>query len=298
MKSTTICTYPIIAALIAAAKELKPGSKWKPGSHPQMQFMSGPFDEGEGDVENIPEIQTRASCNADVLNQLLADNGFSIRLNPFSGPDEFGVVSILKLFLEWLKEGEVTVIHYQDKQYPAVQLSKDCVSFFSSPNHSFPVAVIKTKTGDEVLLSMADHSYEGFDLGRHIDRVFEDLKPRNDLAGLVFPMVDFNEPVDISWLIGMTAFFGENAVGKIIQAIQETKFAMDEKGAKVESVVTLGVYRSYVEGMVLRHVINEPFFAVVRRKGLKLPIFSGYIAPDCWKKPEPTDDSPTLWIKK
>ncbi len=284
MKSKTVCSYPIIAALVAAAKELKPGSRWRAGSHQQMQFMAGPFTKGELDVENFPEISTKSSNDAATLNKFLVDNGFSIRLDPFE-PDEFGVVSILKLLLEWLEKGRETVIRYQDTMYPAAQLTKDCVSFFSSPNHSFPVVVIKTKTGDEVLLSMADPSYEGSDLDAHIDRVFGDLKRRHDFAGLIFPMVDLDERVDISWLIGMSALFGGGIVGRITQALQQTKFAMDEKGAKVESAVALGVMRCSLQEIVPDHTINQPFFAMVRRQGLQLPIFSGYIAPDCWKKP-------------
>jgi len=164
-------------------------------------------------------------------------------------------------------------------------LTDECVNFYSSSGHDYPVVVISTKSGDEVYLSVAGDSFDGSDLGIHIETVFGDLEYLDDYSGLIFPMVDLNEKVDIGWLKEMPAYLGGDLVGRITQALQQTMFAMDEKGVKVKSAVAIGA--RFLSATITKPtlVIDKPFFVAVKRKDLKLPILSGYIGRDCWKRP-------------
>jgi len=98
-------------------------------------------------------------------------------------------------------------------------------------------------------------------------------------------MVNLIQRVDISDLKGLKAVDSLGQPWKIVQALQETKVKMNEKGAKVESAVAIvGTLECCVEEKK-ELVIDRPFFMWVERQGMKRPLFAGYMAPDCWKDP-------------
>lgn len=108
--------------------------------------------------------------------------------------------------------------------------------------------------------------------------------PKENFGSLVFPMVDLDMRPDISWLIGMDTEGDDGLPGIILQAVQQTRYAMDTVGAKVENAAAVGLARGVVP--LADHVIDRPFLAIVRRPGLTQPLFAGYIATDCWRKPD------------
>jgi hypothetical protein len=98
-------------------------------------------------------------------------------------------------------------------------------------------------------------------------------------------MVNLDMQPDISWLLRMSTVDQAGMPWAISQALQQTKFAMDEFGATVESAAAIGVRCLCLPN---RYQIDRPFVAAVFRPGLKLPIFIGYLDTDCWNRPPRT----------
>lgn len=287
--STTIVSYPIIAALVAAEAELGKNRWWNAVNTTQENFLDTIFADTREEVSNIPEIESTSSRSHEVINNFLRERGFSIQLQPFQHSDDFGVASVLKLALEWLVKGEAAKLYANDSaggrtEYPAVRMGAKGVNFYSSAEHNHPVVMIQTKSGDEVGLTMVDERLSQEELSSKAISIFHTLNhSREQFAGLVFPMIDLDQRPDISWLLGMNTRGEDGKPGIITQALQQTKFSMDEIGAQVQSAVAIAVSRGI--GGPVHHVINKPFICVVRRGDLKQAIFTGYLMEDCWKKP-------------
>jgi len=288
--SKTAVTYPIVAALVAAERFLGPDRKWKPTnrkptSGQQKRFLEQFFNICRAD--NIPEIRSIASANIEEVNKFLADNGFSIRLSPLPS-GSFGAASILDLLIEWIEKGEKTKVRTDDrKKFPGVRIKGENVSFYTIPGHKEPIACLKTKSGDRVFMTMLNQSPEGFDLVKKaeklsdFDKCWEDV---DEYDGIVFPMVDLNQTVDISWLEGLGTIDEKNVFWYIAQALQQTKVRMNEIGVRVQSAVAVGLMKG-----VMPHrpdlIINRPFLMWIERPGLEKPLFVGYITEEDWKNP-------------
>jgi serine protease inhibitor len=101
-------------------------------------------------------------------------------------------------------------------------------------------------------------------------------------------MIDLNETVDIGWLKEMLTVDEIGDSWKISQALQQTKFKMNETGAHVKSAVAIGVMRcvSFGRPPELHLVIDKPFLLWIAREGTSLPIFAAYLDEDVWKDPK------------
>lgn len=286
--STTAVTYPQVGAVKAAEQILGEDRTWNPVNPEQRRFLREFVEPCQGEIARIPEIESLASWEANDINAFLKKKGFSIVLQPF-GPDEFGVASVLDLLVQWLEKGEVTSVRppFSIREFPAVRMREGVVQFWRAPNHRNPIAQLATKSGDEVYLTMLDNPPTGFDLVARAQEFSRMRRPNHDFEGLIFPMVDLDQMVDISWLIGMgtTAADGQPAV--ISQALQKTKLRMNEVGARAQSAVALSVARSSRKPPKPRlHIINRPFLVWFERKGFAKPLFVGHITEEDWKRPK------------
>ena len=193
-------------------------------------------------------------------------------------PDGFGTAGVMRVLVKWKNSGTKTFICNNDgKKFPAASL-KD-ISVFKVkgwPNH---VAEIKCENGDKVYLTKADKDYSGFwflpdQLMEEDNFVYEmDYE-------IMFPFVDLNQMVDISFLESM----GLGSQFEIEQAIQQTKFKMNHVGAKAESAAAIKFLRCCSMGSE-RLIFSEPFLIWMTREGLSMPYFVGYITEDDWKDP-------------
>jgi len=98
-------------------------------------------------------------------------------------------------------------------------------------------------------------------------------------------MVNLDELVDISWLLGMetTAESGQRAW--VSQAKQQTILKMNEVGARAKSAVAIAVTRS-IEMPKPDMVINGPFLVWFEREGLAPSrSSSGHITQEDWRNP-------------
>ncbi len=283
--TVTVCHYPIIAALVAAEGILGKDRVWNAINTRQQQFLAESFAAGRGQIGKIPEIESITSWDYQVINQFLSSRGFDIQLDAFA-PNEFGAASVLKLAMQWLEAGEAGVLMGPGRRtYDAVIMKGDGFALRSSPNLAHPVVVLKTKTSDLVLLTKVDKPVSELELPQVARNMFT-AGPSADYAEEVaFPMVDLDMQPDISWLLQMHTVDSAGMPWKISQALQQTKFAMDEFGAIVESAAALGMRCLCIPN---RYEINGPFVAAVYRPSLKLPVFIGYLDTDCWSRPNRT----------
>jgi hypothetical protein len=285
--SKTVVPYPVVAALVAAERFLGPDRQWRPTNRrpideQQKRFLEQFFRICRAD--RIPEIKSFASASIEEVNRFLADNGFSIQLSPLPW-GSFGAASILDLLIEWIEKGEKTEVETDaGKRFPGVRIEEDNVSFFMAAGHEEPIARLVTKSGDRVFMTMFDQSLEGFDLVEKAEELSEyEEDTTSKYGGLVFPMVDLDQTVDISWLEGINTRDKTDAFWFVAQALQQTKVKMNEIGVRVQSAVAVGLMKAVMPNP--DHIINRPFLMWITRKGLKKPLFVGYITEENWKNP-------------
>ncbi len=298
-KSTVF--YPIFSALTAAQSfiETERGhhisplptsvSGWNAANEAQANLLSL-YPVASPESTTINDIQTKVDTDAEPLNQFMKDHGFVIELAPFPDPTYFGVVSIMNVLVNWLKPGETEKIVSNNVSFKAVSM-EDHVTVHSSRNHSHPVAELKTTTGERVYMTIADKSYEGQELLIRIETICENLEASKERwGGVVFPKIDLNQEVDISWLkeLNVCVTSGKDLPGGkyvLKEALQQTKFRMNELGARAESAVAISMCFESCMMPRPKVMIDQPFFCWIERDGLSLPLFAGYLDRDSWKDP-------------
>lgn len=232
----------------------------------------------------IPEIEYKVS-QGDVtpVNDFLRQRGFSIQLDQI-GPFDLAIASILEVILKWLTKGKKTALFYQLEEYKAVNLSSGVEVVL--PKSFAATAKILTKNGDTVFMTIPAEkptdSFEVFEMARKLIAA-KTSKASHYENRAIFPMVDLDTQPDISWIIGLSDKRSEK--WEIAQALQQTKVKMDEEGVVIREAVALGVRclaASFPSTYPL--VIDEPFLFVVKREGLKEPLFSAFLNTDGWIK--------------
>jgi hypothetical protein len=286
LQSRTSVFVPMIHAISHVDDMLGPNRQWTAINPGQEQFLVV-FDKARKEIKIIPEseLKYKVSQDVEVLNKFLADNGFSIKLEKFNRElGEFGVVSIMDILVKWLVEGVITEVKGPEQQaYPAFRL-KEGVEFFRNLSYYEVIIKITTKTSDVVFLTMSEQ-LSSFYLLEMAQKLVCSLVPCHDYDRVVIPMVDLNHEVDISWLSGMQTFDDDGKDWLINQALQQTKFKMNEKGARAKSAVAVSVMKMCIGVPKKELVIDKPFLVWIQRPGISVPLFSGWINTDCWKDP-------------
>ena len=286
--------YPIVSAIMKAEKEfLGEHRTWLTTNSMQDRFTRV-FIPLRNEIERIPEIRSWAAKNAEELNAVLKTGGFDIQLQPFPvlAPPLYawGAVSILNVVSKWKVRGKKTTLRTPEREvFTAAHLKEDTVMFFMAEGHKHPIARISTGTEDLFFMTMFEKdSLEHFDLIVEAEKLTKKISHSYEFSGLVFPFVDLDQRVDISWLKGMQTIDSENFPNEITQALQQTKLKLNEFGAKVESAVAIAGVKGYTASIStpkLPHIINKPFLIWMRRPGLSQPLFVGHITKEDWKDP-------------
>jgi hypothetical protein len=282
----TQVVLPILGCL-KAAEEFLSGDvpfqgKWIPGNEDQYQFLKR-FESYKVLVTELGDtLRRKADKDINVINAWLKENGFDIELQPET-EKHFAVASILDVLVEWVNTGDVTVIYNDRGSFPAVSIKKP-VKYLDKSKYPFPIVMLETKSGDEVYMTVADYvSNETFGLTDKVDelrKIVSETSPAT-CDVVVFPMVNYNSIVDISWIQGL-ANSDDWYVG---QAIQQTKFRMNEIGARAQSAVAMTFRKCCVSHEDIVH-IDKPFILWIRRPGVPIPLFAGVFGEDVWKKPK------------
>jgi hypothetical protein len=284
MSSTTVI-YPIVTALVKAEEIIGPERAWQAVNSTQARFLSEFFASCRQESLTIAEIESIASFTADDINRFLRERGFRIQLAPFGrggNGRELGIASVLDLLVDWFKPGTGTMVWGQDWFYPAAHLEGAGSSFYRAAHHRYPVAQLQTVSGDLVYLTRLESAPADFELLRIVQQLSGSLQPIYDYRGVVFPMVDLKQEVDISWLLNLKTTSAKGEPVKITQALQETHLAMNQEGARAKSAVAqeVRITHTYPEAAL---VIDGPFLVWFQRPGLTKPLFVGYITEEDWE---------------
>lgn len=285
----TATIVPIIGALVKAEDILGKHRTWQPTNQPQRQLITDYFSaRQELNLFSAQELRSWIDTVANNLNKILREEGFVIKLRDF-GKDEFGVVSILDVLVEWLVKGEVVTIDtLMMGNYTGVKLTNKNgeSNFFGgrSPIHEYPIAAVRTRSDDTVYMTIADTRLADFELLDRIRKIESSLLSEPGYTSLTFPMIDLNETVDIGWLKALETVDENGKVWHISQVLQQTKFKMNEKGARAKSAVAMAM-RSLGSSSQKYIVINRPFFLWIKRPGTTIPIFAACLDESVWKNP-------------
>ncbi|MBI2046973.1 hypothetical protein HYT26_02320 [Candidatus Pacearchaeota archaeon] len=287
--SKTCVAYPIVAALRKAEELVKPVEKWRGSSLTCDRFLREFLDKCREEISKIPEIESIASWSADEINKFLRDRGFDIQLQPLN-KQEFGVASVLDMLVEWKEKGEATSVIRRNthKTYPAVRIVEKHVDFFETNKHNHPIARLRTKSSDLVYMTILENlpdSHGSFKLMEIAEELSEGDESDNLIGGVVFPMVNLNQLVDISWLKNTRTTGADGQPAIITQAVQQTKLRMNEEGARAQSAVAIGVLRGCLPKRKYDYIIDWPFLFWITRPGISKPLFVAYVTEDDWKNP-------------
>jgi hypothetical protein len=326
--SSTICVLPIISALSTANNfENLKDVHWNTVNSEQELFVENLWpNRADLDLLKNGEMRSEASRDVNVVNQFLRDNNFTIQLKDLNDSFAFYVASILKVALEWEKEGTKTTLNIPSlgnnlevrKEFPAVKFDKKCdqnFKVYNVKNHSplsgwaghNEILEIKAKNGDLVYMmgereycASAAALYEFISFSptsskcanisflNELNHWNNQCVDKNEVVydQAIFPMVAIDQEVDIKWLEKIKACSGKQERYEVVQALQQTKFQMNEKGAKVESAVAISCLKSCcpsVPKKVLK--IENAFYLWIMRPGMKTPVFAAYVDMDAWRVP-------------
>jgi len=290
MASMTFVPHVICKALHELRKEMN-GVEWQALTRKQQFFLETFFARFGIEAEQFSEEELKAwiSQSAEQLNKILNSEGFDNRLDELQY-GEVGIVAILDIMSKWLKKGQRLDIISDGKKYPGVKIKNESVGYrrtvtvYSSSITLHPIVALPMKSGDHVFMTKAFHIGElphGFTLFAMIRDAFTKMKHTANVDYVHFPMIDIDEQPDISWLIGMPHTGG----GQITQALQQTKFKMNEVGAYLKSDVAMATYGSPMPKPERGIIIDEPFYLWIMRGGVGSPILCAYCDRDTWKDP-------------
>lgn len=284
LRSQSICFVPISRCLVEIENVIKPTKVWDPANTAQSRFLQLYYSGLRDQSRDLPEVNSIASVDAKVVNEFLRDQGFEIRVHSVrqeSYDRHIYTASAFKLRLQWLKPGRVTAVC--DGAYPAVRI-EESIQFFRSTHASNTVVAIPTMNNDTVYMTILDNPPTEFELLDRVVRISNSLVADFEFEGVVFPMINYDEEIDISWMAGMTT---ESMIVPWIieQALQQTKFRMNEIGVKVESAAAIGMITCRINQKP-KLIIDRPFLLWICRPGMKYPIFIGHFTEANWKKPD------------
>lgn len=282
--TSTLCVLPVLGC-ISAAKAYLEGklnipSELGPCSDEQLEFLEM-FEDLFPKLAGLPELESRADQDYKVINAWLSERGFDIQLPP-AGGDTFNVASILDVLVRWLHTGKKTAIQGREEEYVGIRLEEGVTIAHMAAIHPHPVVRVATKEGDTVCMSMVDGVPDGITgLFLKVADLEKVKATSHNFKGVSFPMVDLDQRPDISWLNGLEVGSGY----RIGCAMQQTKFRMNEKGARVESAAAAQLYRS-VAPQKQPHIIDRPFLLWIKRDGFEFPLFAALLCEDVWKEPK------------
>jgi len=287
MKSQTFTVPPLLGCLVAAEKYLRDNAllnrvSWTGVSDDQREFVER-FVSKIGDVEKIRDVlRMIAHKEARVINKWLADNGYEIRLSSQEGANTFCVASILDVLVEWLAKGSVTAVK---GNYPAVRIKEDDGAYVVSGSGQ-PVACVRTKGDEVVFMRMIDREPEGpMGIADMLRDLPEEMSRDGSYGSVVFPMLDCDQVVDVSWLVGLCTGHAPTD-WYVKEAVQQTRFRMNEVGARAQSAAAMMMKCRSIERPKQELVIDRPFLLWIERKGVGIPLFAGVFAEDSWRRPE------------
>jgi hypothetical protein len=271
----------------------------------QDYFLQEVYKELKEHMHKIPELESIADPDKEVVNAFLREKGFDIQLDAKDPPTDplgiygFAVASIFDLLLKWIRPGTKDSVLCNNKTYEAARMGKRAVNFLEGHNHPHPIARIQAENGDLVYMTVLNDSLKDllnnqqimqntFYVLDYIKNIMNNtLRNYDDFSGLIFPTVSINDYPDISWIESLNEK-DTPLLYYVEQALQQTKFKMDEIGAHVKSASAMYMAGSgcCLDAVKPNYVIDKPFILWITRDGISQPIFIGHFSEDSWKANE------------
>lgn len=259
--------------------------QWQPINDKQTQFMQR-FDRVWPELARFPELQAWARWTAEEINQILADHGFSIRLDPWQNDRiRFGVAAIYDLTVKWLVKGRETDSvgqPYRINERPAYRLpAEEAQVQFINLGDAPVIRIPGQNAGDYVCITRADERLDGFRLLTEVERLRREVAHAwliNKWGGVVLPNVLFDTEVDVSWLVGLHTSDETRTPWAVEQAKMQAKFAMGPEGARANVAAAIAVKRGAIELPKPDYVIDHDVVLWFEREGVAPePLFSAYV---------------------
>lgn len=241
------------------------------------------------DISRLEELKAKVGLDADTVNKFLEENGYSIRLRPWTPADNmFGVAAVQDTVCRWLEPGDLESkngreITLAGKTGFRLRSHKHGVSFFDVGERE-PAVCIETKGRDGVIILRTDDApLNEFELASRANLILSQVQKSNqwgrDYDGVDLPMVYFDVQPDISWLVGLKTDRG----AEIMQAVQQVTFGMNQFGARAKQASALGATRGIsIENY---YKVDGPFLVIFGRVGCKLPTFHAYVEESDFRDP-------------
>lgn len=263
--------------------------KWTAVNDTQIQLMRR-FEAVEKDLSQMPELKAWAKETAEELNAILAEHGFSIRLEPWEkSSDKFGVVAIYDITIEWPVEGKVAddegePYRIQSNGKPAFRLDGERNQIeFHKVNGRIVVKIPGKKAGDCLCFAKAEKPLEQFALLQETEGLRRAMSRSTrvyDFEGLIMPNIVFDtkDSLKIDWLIGL---FVTDAAGDnwyVTQAKMQAKFALGRKGARAKVAVAIGMTRECFVMPKPDYIADHDLIIWMEREGVESePYFVAYV---------------------
>ena len=294
-ETTSVSLWPHFGCARGVADRLAPPGgklKWTTCNPQQERFVSL-LDAGLREMADKnfspDELRYRVTDTAAEMNRWFKEEGFEIALSE-APPPAFYAGSVMKVSVRWWKPGTKTELKAGKETFPAAYL-KEGVQVWKHPSHQYPVVYVRTKSGDQVYMTPHDAPpADPFELTDLVMKLSSGVRPCGIYEGVVLPFVDYDEKIDVSWLVRMQTQDTLDRPWAIAEAVQQTKFKMNHRGARVESAAGWGMRCLAVPKPPFK--IDRPFLLWMQRDGLSLPIFTGYFTEDVWKDPGEIDLGP------
>lgn len=275
-ESMAYSIYPFVPAL-KKALEIIGGEEWTTTGPKQEELLNMLAGVSSEDCKYI-FLQTCVSRSANDINKFLAANGFDIKLGQLD-PGGIGVASILKIFMTWFSSEQTTINAENDSVYKGVKITDNIHLLNSNKTNAF-IVEIEVQEGFSIYLSQIPffRPTDEQNLLLLANKLSETKEYDNSyvLESVSFPEVEMDCNPDVSWIKGLSA--GEYF---ITQAVMQTKFLLDKRGAKAEAAVAFAISKGMSEKINI--ILDGPFVAWIEKPGVKLPLFVSWCGYDSWK---------------
>ncbi len=233
-------------------------------------------------------IRSVFSAIADVVNDFLEKEGFSIKLDPL-GPDEYGMAAVLKLVLEWVHTGKRTIVDTRYGRMVGVSLPVPTVAHTVS-GHDHPVVTVEAVGWMKIILTQAGDKKDlkGPDLFRVAQALNKGLAGAEpfECVGVRFPRTELDIEPSLEWVIGMGTTTKDGRGCLVTQAKQQVRLVLDEKGAIIEEATAMAMALESCGSRPEPVVIRDTFLAilVVPLDGVDEVALPFVVQPSAWKK--------------
>ncbi len=270
-----------LAAIISGLQLANPSADiWTTCTEVQQDFIKQYLSGTLVDLQNLKEyLEGIVTSDSAVINKWFADRGFpGMDINiPLGGQ---GVGTVFDLLVDWEVAGKKRDIFLPSVTgvIEGVQMEpSSSMHAWTLEGYEHPMFELETRQDDwKVFIVETDEAPTNLELPQQAMHLLSRQRTPFQLNKLLFPSVEMNLDVDVSFLVGMHNDSGFS----IDEAIKKVKLSLDDKGARAQSAFYM-VRRGLERGV---YTIDKPFYVIFWKDGLNFPAFVAIAAPEHWKK--------------